>query len=36
MRWPWEYLFEPFNQANFPDLYNPILVASLALARSRR
>jgi hypothetical protein len=27
--WPWEYLFEPFNQASFPDLYLPLTVASL-------
>lgn len=29
--WPWEYLFEPFSREAFPDLYDPILVASLAL-----
>jgi uncharacterized membrane protein len=28
--WPWEYLFEAFNAANFPDLYMPLLVASFA------
>ena len=28
--WPWEYLFEPFNQASFPDLYLPLTIASLA------
>ena len=28
--WPWEYLFEPFNQASFPDLYIPLTIASLA------
>ncbi len=27
--WPWEYLFESFNQANFPDLYTPLLFASV-------
>jgi hypothetical protein len=26
---PWDYLFEPFNQASFPDLYLPLTVASL-------
>jgi hypothetical protein len=29
--WPWQYLFESFNKPNFPDLYNVILVASVAL-----
>jgi hypothetical protein len=28
--WPWDYLFEAFNAANFPDLYMPLLVASFA------
>jgi hypothetical protein len=28
--WPWEYLFESFDAANFPDLYVPILIASVA------
>ena len=28
--WPWDYLFESFNAANFPDLYLPLLVASFA------
>jgi hypothetical protein len=28
--WPWEYLFESFNAANYPDLYMPLLVASFA------
>lgn len=28
--WPWEYLFESFDAANFPDLYMPILFASVA------
>ncbi len=27
--WPWEYLFEPFNQDSFPDLYLPLTIASL-------
>jgi hypothetical protein len=27
--WPWEYLFEPFNEASFPDLYIPLTIASL-------
>jgi hypothetical protein len=27
--WPWQYLFESFNAANFPDLYLPLLAASL-------
>jgi hypothetical protein len=27
--WPWEYLFEPFNQVSFPDLYLPLTIASL-------
>ncbi len=27
--WPWEYLFKPYNQANFPDLWMPLWVASL-------
>jgi uncharacterized membrane protein len=26
---PWEYLFTPFNAVTFPDLFNPIWVASL-------
>jgi hypothetical protein len=26
---PWEYLFQSFNQLNFPDLYLPLTVASL-------
>ena len=29
--WPWEYLFESFDATNFPDLYMPILVASVAV-----
>ena len=29
--WPWEYLFESFDASNFPDLYMPILVASVAV-----
>jgi hypothetical protein len=27
--WPWDYLFEPFSQETFPDLYVPLTVASL-------
>ena len=30
-RLPWEYLFQPFNDENFPDLFHPIWIASLAL-----
>lgn len=26
---PWEYLFKPFNEASFPDLWMPLFVASL-------
>ena len=26
---PWEYLFKPFDQFNFPDLWLPLLVASV-------
>ena len=26
---PWEYLFEPFHRLNFPDLFNPVWIASL-------
>jgi len=26
---PWEYFFEAFNDVNFPDLFNPIWIASL-------
>jgi hypothetical protein len=29
--WPWEYLFEPFNNASFPDLYVPLSIASLVM-----
>ena len=29
--WPWEYLFRPFDAVNFPDLYNLIAGASIAL-----
>ncbi len=29
--WPWEYLFESFDASNFPDLYMPILIASVAV-----
>ena len=28
---PWEYLFQPFSRERFPDLYNPIWIASLVL-----
>jgi hypothetical protein len=28
---PWEYFFDSFSAENFPDLYTPIWVASLAL-----
>jgi hypothetical protein len=28
---PWEYLFASFNSANFPDLFHPTWIASLAL-----
>lgn len=27
--WPWDYLFEKFNQASFPDLYLPLVFASV-------
>jgi hypothetical protein len=26
--WPWQYLFQPFSQEAFPDLYLPLTVAS--------
>ena len=26
-RWPWEYLFLPFNSVNFPDLFHPTWIA---------
>ena len=29
--WPWDYLFESFDQSNFPDLYNTILIASIVM-----
>ncbi len=29
--WPWEYLFTSFDNTNFPDLYNQILVAAIGL-----
>ena len=29
--WPWEYLFQPFNQASFPDLFIPLSIASLVM-----
>ena len=28
---PWEYLFLPFNHHNFPDLFHPTWIASVAL-----
>jgi hypothetical protein len=28
---PWEYLFQPFSKEAFPDLYNPVWIASLLL-----
>lgn len=28
---PWEYLWVGFSKANFPDLFNPIWIASLVL-----
>jgi hypothetical protein len=28
---PWEYLFVPFNSDNFPDIFHPTWIASLAL-----
>ena len=28
---PWEYLFIPFNSANFPDIFHPTWIASLVL-----
>ena len=28
---PWEYLWLPFSRALFPDIYDPIWIASLAL-----
>jgi hypothetical protein len=30
-KWPWEYFFNAFTKANFPDLYVPVLVAALGL-----
>ena len=27
--WPWEYLFQPFNKASFPDLFMPLTIASV-------
>jgi hypothetical protein len=30
-RFPWEYLWVGFSPANFPDLFNPIWIASLLL-----
>jgi len=28
---PWDYLFEPFSKEAFPDLYNPVWIASLLM-----
>ena len=28
---PWEYAFSAFNSTNFPDLFGPVVVSSLAL-----
>jgi hypothetical protein len=28
---PWDYLFEPFHRLNFPDIFNPVWIASLVL-----
>ena len=28
---PWEYFFDSFSKANFPDLFNPFWIASLVL-----
>lgn len=28
---PWDYLFEPFSPLTFPDIFNPIWIASLVL-----
>ncbi len=28
---PWEYLFQPFSKERFPDLYNPIWIASMVM-----
>ena len=30
-RAPWEYLFEPFNRVNFPDMFNLTWIATLGL-----
>jgi multisubunit Na+/H+ antiporter MnhF subunit len=30
-RLPWDYLFEPFDDATFPDIFNPIWMASLVM-----
>ncbi len=27
--WPWEYLFKSFNEANFPDVWMPLWIASI-------
>jgi hypothetical protein len=28
---PWDYLFQPFNSVNFPDLFHPTWIAALVL-----
>lgn len=28
---PWEYLWLPFSRSNFPDVYDPLWISSLAL-----
>jgi hypothetical protein len=28
---PWEYFFDPFDKVNFPDLFDPLWMASLVL-----
>jgi uncharacterized membrane protein len=28
---PWEYLFDSFNDVNFPDLFHPVWISSLVL-----
>jgi hypothetical protein len=30
-KFPWEYLFDSFNDVNFPDLFHPIWISSLVL-----
>jgi hypothetical protein len=29
--WPWNYLFQSFDKTNFPDIYWPLLIASIAM-----